>query len=220
MQTKMHSQIDKDLRDSVQRQLEWDPRISSADVAVTAKDGAVSLTGFVPSYFQKLAAAQVAGSVYGIRAVANDIEVKISGRTDPEIARDIAQAMKIDMSVPDDLIKATVVDGLVTLEGRVTWNFQREAAESCVSKVKGVRHIVNNVALKPPASTTEVKTKIENALRRDAEIDARRICVSASDGKVTLSGNIRSFGERDAAKRAAWAAPGVIDVVDEMVVVP
>ncbi len=122
-------------------------------------------------------------------------------RTDPEIARDITQAMKIDLRIPVD-------DGCVTLDGTVDWNDQREAAESCARKVHGVRGVANKIAVKPRASPMEVKAKIEDALRRSAEIDARRITVSGQDGTITLSGNVRSWNERDEAECAAWAAPG------------
>jgi osmotically-inducible protein OsmY len=169
MQAKLHSQVDNDLRDSVVQQLEWDPRIVSQDIAVTVRDGAVSLAGLVHSYFQKVIAARVATSVYGVKAVANDIEVA-SSRTDPEIARDIVEAMKTNMSVPDNLIKATIINGAVTLEGTVEWRSQREAAASCVSKVNGVRTISNDILLKAPISIAEVKAKIENALTPECGI--------------------------------------------------
>jgi osmotically-inducible protein OsmY len=220
MQTKMHTQSDNHLRDAVMRQLEWDPEIVSQDIAASAKNGAVTLTGFVHTYAERIAAERCTKSVYGVKAIANDIQVKPLARTDPEIARDVLEAMKLDLYVPDTHLTASVANGFVTLEGTVDWNYQRNAAESCARRVAGVRSIVNKINLKPTVSTSEVKTKIEDALRRSAEVDARRIEVTASDGKVTLFGNVRSWFEREEAERAAWSAPGVTEVIDHISVVP
>lgn len=217
----MENRADRDLRDVVLRQLEWDPRVQSDDVSVKAKEGTVTLTGFVRTYTEKYAAENVAKSVYGVRAVANDIEVKPTTRTDPEIARDVVEAMRIDVRVPDERIKATVREGFVTLEGSAEWHFQREAAEGRARHVHGVRGVFNKIEVKSMvASTAEVKSRIEDALRRSAELDARRISVSLQDGAVTLEGNVHTWFERTEAERAAWAAPGVSRVVDNITVVP
>lgn len=218
--TKVHTESDKHLQDAVMRQLEWDPEIKSQDISVSAKDGTVTLTGFVHTYAEKFAAGKAAKSVYGVKALANDIEVKPMTRTDPEIIRDVVDALRIDARVPDERIKASIAQGFVTLEGNLDWNFQRDAAESCTRKVNGVRGIYNNIQLKPTVSTVQVKSKIEEALRRNAEVDSRRISVTASDGTITLSGNVRSWFERQEAERAAWSAPGVTSVVDLLSVVP
>jgi osmotically-inducible protein OsmY len=220
MQTVTEKGSDKQLRESVLRQIEWSPEIASEDISVSAKEGAVTLTGFVHSYAEKVAAEKTAKSVYGVRAVANDIEVKPETRTDPEIARDIVHALRIDMTVPDERIKVGLQNGLVTLEGTTDWHYQRDAAEGCARKVNGVRGLINKIEVKPRVSTVEVKTKIEDALRRSAEVDARRITVSAQDGAVTLHGNVRSWFEREQAERAAWAAPGVSRVIDNIAIVP
>jgi len=220
MQTIMEKGTDKQLREAVLRQLEWEPEVVSQDISVNAKEGAVTLTGFVHSYAEKVAAEKTAKSVYGVKAVANDIDVKPMTRTDPEIARDVIEAMKLDLRVPDDRLKAGIQNGFVTLDGKVDWYYQREAAESCARKVNGVRGVTNKIEVKPTVSTTEVKTKIEDALRRSAEVDARRIIVSAQDGAVTLNGNVRSWFEKEQAERAAWAAPGVSRVIDHISVVP
>lgn len=211
---------DKALRESVVKQIDWAPEIASNDIAVSVKSGAVTLTGFVHTYAEKVAAERAAKSVYGVLAVANDIEVKAAGRTDPEIARDIVDAMKFDVRVPDDRVKITVQQGFVTLDGTVDWNYQRQAAESRARNAGGVRGVTNKIEVRSKVSTTEVKTKIQDALRRHAELEARRIDVSVEDGGVVLDGNVRSWFEKDEAARAAWAAPGVSRVINNLAVIP
>jgi len=221
MQTHTHKESDKLLRDAVIRQLDWDPQVVSKDISVAVSDSVVTLTGFTHTYSEKYGAEKAVKSVYGVQAVANDIEVKpATMRTDPEIARDIVQAMKLDLTVPDDHIKAGVHDGYVTLEGTVDWNFQRSGAEACARNVHGVRGVLNHIAVKPTVSAVEVKQNIEEALRRSAGMDARRIIVSAHDGEVELFGRVRSWFEREEAERTAWAAPGVAEVIDHIAVVP
>lgn len=218
MQTTMEKESDRRLRDAVLRQIDWEPEVTSQDIGVSVKDGLVTLTGFVHSYVEKVAAEKAAKSVYGAKAIANDIDVKPGTRTDPEIARDVIEAMKLDARVPDDRIKVTVQNGYVTLDGVVDWYYQREAAESRARNVNGVRSLINSIAVKSKVSTAEVKTKIEEALRRSAEVDARSIFVSAQDGTVTLDGSVRSLLEKQQAERAAWSAPGVSRVIDNIAV--
>lgn len=221
MQTKAIKETDKQLRDAVLSQLEWDPQVTSKDINVATADNVVTLTGFTHSYAEKYAAEKAAQAVYGVKALANDIEVKPgSTRTDPEIARDAVHAMKINVTVPDEKIKALVNEGFVTLEGTVDWDFQRRGAESCVRNVAGVRGVVNHLKVKPRVSAGEVSTRIEEALRRNAELDSRRINVSTVDSKVYLSGSVRSWSEREEAELAAWAAPGVAEVIDHISIVP
>lgn len=221
MQMKTQKESDTQLREAVLRQLEWDPQIASKDINVATANNVVTLTGFVHHYAEKYAAERAAQAVYGVQAVANDIEVKpASARTDPEIARDILHAMKINVMVPDEGLKAVVNDGFVTLEGSVEWDFQRRGAESCARNISGVRGVINHIKVKPHVSAAQVSTKIEEALRRNAELDARRITVSATDSKVHLYGSVRSWFEREEAERAAWAAPGVAEVIDHISVVP
>jgi len=221
MQTHTHKESDKLLLNAVIRQLEWDPQVVSKDISVTVNDNVVTLTGFTHSYSEKYAAEKAVKSVYGVQAVANDIDVKPAAtRTDPEIARDIVNAMKLDLTVPDDRLKIGVHDGYVTLEGTVDWHFQGNAAETCARNIQGVRGVLNHIAVKPKVSAVEVTHSIEEALRRSAEVDARRITVTAKDGEVQLYGRVRSWFEREEAERAAWAAPGVSEVIDHIAVIP
>jgi osmotically-inducible protein OsmY len=193
----------------------------SRDIFVAARDGIVTLTGFVHNFYEKVAAERATKSVYGVKAVVNDIEVKTATmRTDPEIAREAVHVMSVDATVPENKIKVLVKDGIVTLEGKVDWYFQRAGAAACVDRIGGVRGVINNIIVKPTASPADVKIRIEDALKRSAEVDSRRISVAATDGTVTLSGNVRSWFEREEAERAAWAAPGVSKVVDRIAVVP
>lgn len=218
MQTAIEKESDRRLRESVLREIDWEPEVTSQDIGVGVKDGLITLTGFVHTYIEKVAAERAAKSIYGARAIANDIQVKPGMRTDPEIARDVIEAMKLDLQVPEDRIKVTVQNGYVTLDGVVDWHYQREAAEHRTRSVNGIRSLTNKIEVKSKVSTVEVKTKIEDALRRSAEVDARRIYVSAQNGTVTLDGNVHSLFEKQQAERAAWSAPGVSRVIDNIAV--
>ena len=212
---------DNQLRDNVIRQIEWEPEIVSTDISVNAQGGVVTLTGYVHSYGEKFAAERAAKKAYGVLGLANDIEVRLgTKRTDPEIAREAVQALETNFSVPDGRIKVGVRDGVVTLEGTVDWAFQRESAEASARSLAGVRGIDNHIQVKPQVSPAEVKAKIEEALRRSAEVDARRISVAAEGETVHLYGYVRSFAEKDEAQRAGWAAPGVARVVSHLAIVP
>lgn len=221
MQTQTQNETDNQLRSAVAMQIDWEPEVMSRDISVAAQEGVVTLTGFVHNYYERTAAERAAKSVYGVKAVANDIEVKNAlGRTDPEIARDVVHAMSVDATIPENRIKVVVKDGFVTLDGKVDWNFQRLGATACADRIMGVRGVLNNITVKPTVSPSDVRTRIEDALKRSAEVDSRRISVTATNGTVTLAGNVRSWFERDEAERAAWAAPGVSRVVDHIAIVP
>ncbi len=222
MEARTATEADRRLRDSVSQQIEWEPEISSTDIAVNASEGVVTLTGFVHHFAEKLAAERTAKSVYGVKGVANDIEVKLTTmRSDPEMARDILHRMTADVSVPTNRVKVTVREGVATLDGSVDWNFQRSAAAECANRVHGVRGVINLVAVKPSVAAGDVEDKIESALKRGAEIDARRITVTAQNGTVELYGSVHSWFEREQAERAAWSAPGVSEVViDHIAVAP
>jgi osmotically-inducible protein OsmY len=210
-----------ELRDRVEQQLDWTPEVPTTDIGVSAEDGVVTLTGFVNTYAEKVAAERATLKTYGVRAVANEIEVKpLFKKTDADIAQAALNALKERVDVPDEKIQLTVKDGWITLEGTVDWFYQKNAAEFAVKFLSGVKGYTNHILVKPQVSMGAVKDKIEDAFKRSAEIDARRINVQALDGKVTLRGNVRSWFERVEAANAAWAAPGVKEVNNEIVVVP
>lgn len=204
---------DSELRRDVERELEWDPSIDARNIAVAVKDGVVTLTGYVPSYSDKWRAERIVKRVAGVTAVANDIEVKLTGeRTDTDIAEAARLALKTDSRVPFDRIKVIVEHGWVNLEGKVDYYYQKSAAESDVRYLAGVRGVTNAIVVAPTLSPTEVKSKIEEALKRSAELDARRVTVEVRGSKVIVSGTVRSWAEREEAELAAWRAPGVSEV--------
>ena len=212
---------DTDLRDRVEQQLDWEPEITSTDLGVAADNGVVTLTGFVNTYAEKMAAERASLRTYGVSAVANEIQVKpLFKRNDTDIASAALDALQARVDVPDEKIKLTVKDGWITLQGDVDWYYQKNAAELAVKYLAAVKGVTDNIKVKSEISTVEVKDKIEEALRRNAELDARRISVQAADGKVTLRGNVRSWFEKDEAETAAWAAPGVTQVSNQISVVP
>jgi osmotically-inducible protein OsmY len=186
-------------------------------------NGIVTLRGDVKTFAEKARAERVTLGVYGVKGVANDVNVRVINdgtRTDADIAAAAVNALRWSAMVPKDVITVSVSRGLVTLQGEVEWNFQRESAVHAVRDLHGVIGVNNLVTLRPHVREADVQAKIEAALKRSAEIDARRIHVQAIDGKVTLSGNVRSATERREAALAAWAAPGVREVENHVVVVP
>lgn len=214
---------DKDLRESVMAELEFEPSIDAADIAVAVEDGVVTLSGHTPSYGQKIRAERAAWRVKGVKAIAQDIEVRVPGAahlSDDELARRALDMLAWNSSLPKDRIKCKVQNSWITLIGEVKWNFQREAAEKTVRNLQGVMGVTNDITLKPVETVkpTEVREHIVNALKRQAELDAGKIKVSVLDtGVVSLDGTVKTWDEREAAEFAAWGTPGVREVRDHLV---
>jgi osmotically-inducible protein OsmY len=214
---------DKDLRQNVERALEWEPSIDAGDIGVSVDAAVVTLRGNVRSYAEKLAAERVALAVYGVKGLANDLVIHLSNlfqRTDTEIAQAAAAALNWNVLIPKERVTVTVTDGWLYLHGAVDWQYQKDAAARTVRNRTGVKGVTNGIVLKSRANPTDVRTQIEAAFKRSAEIDARRISIAATGGTVVLSGNVHSWAERQQAERAAWAAPGVVQVEDHLVIVP
>jgi osmotically-inducible protein OsmY len=220
MNIKTDSQLQRDVID----ELKWDPTVGAAEIGVASKDGVITLSGQVDSYAKKYAAERAAERVAGVKAIAEDLKVKVPSsfqRSDTDIAHAVVSALSWDIEVPDDRIKSKVENGWIWLEGDVEWQYQKTAAERAVRYLTGVHGVTNLITVKPKrVSPFEVGNKIKDALRRSPEMDANRITVQAAGGEVTLKGTVRSFAERVDAERAAWAAPGVTKVRDEILISP
>ena len=212
---------DIQLRQEVLDELEFDPVIDAAHIGVTVDGGVVTLTGHVSSYAEKLAAEAAVRRVRGVRAIAEEIEVRYPGHkqtSDDEIARRALSILRWDVFVPDEAIKLTVHKGLVTLAGEVQRYFQKYAAETAIRKLSGVTGVVNDITIKPTANVANIKGKIEDALKRHAEVEAKGIRVTVLNDEVTLDGKVDSWDERQAVISAAWSAPGVRSVEDNLTV--
>jgi osmotically-inducible protein OsmY len=212
---------DSDIKRDVEDELRWDPDLDATNIAVAVSNGVVALSGFVTSYSQKTEAEAAAKRVAGVIGIANDIEVRLPAvdeRPDPDIVRDAITALKSELPLSWDRIKVIARNGWVELEGDVEWNYQRERAEKAVRRVRGIKGVINSIHLKPKVAPSEIKRKIEDALRRRALIDASRITVETNGGEVTLRGVVDTWAEREEAERAAWSAPGVTKVDNRIIV--
>jgi osmotically-inducible protein OsmY len=213
---------DKVLQTAVMNELQWDPAVDAAHIGVSVESGAVTLTGHVSSYSEKYAAVRAAERVYGVRAVADEIEVKLpssSERDDTDIAEAIASTMRWNVLVPET-VDVEVRNGYVTLRGEAVWNFQREAAERLVRDVIGVKGVTNLITVQPKVKASAVEQQVQEAIERAAALDARAISVSTTNGTVRLRGTVHSLYEKQVAESAAKAAPGVKEVVNEIAVSP
>jgi osmotically-inducible protein OsmY len=214
---------DGDIRRKVIAELDWDPSIDASAVGVAVKDGVVTLSGSIASYWQKKEAERVAKRVAGVKAVAEDLTIKLPGtaeRSDADIAQSVVTGLRFNVAVPHDRIQITVENGWVTLEGEVEWQYQKSVAESAIKYLMGVKGVTNSISIKPRVSAADVKAKIESAFARRAQLNANQIRVESSDNKVILRGSVHSWDEKDQAEQAAWGAPGVTKVENDVIVSP
>jgi osmotically-inducible protein OsmY len=210
---------DEEIQKDVLAELKWDAQVQPNEIGVSVKDAVVTLTGWVDSYLKKWAAEDAAHRVGGVKAVANDIEVKLfSERTDADIAEAAVRALQWDASVPADKIQVTVSKGWVTLKGEVNWNFEKQDAERVVRRLTGVKGVSNLITVKPSTTPSELKKRIEDALVRNAKVDANKITVEVQGSKAILKGAVRAWVEKEEAERVAWLAPGVTSVENRITV--
>jgi osmotically-inducible protein OsmY len=214
---------DEDIQRDVLDELKWDMRVRPNEVGVAVKDGVVTLTGWVDSYLKKLAAENAAHRVPGVKAVANDIEVRLPGsaeRTDADLAKAVLDALRWDAAIPAGKLDVTVSQGWVTLKGEVEFGFEKRDAERAIRHISGIKGVINLITVRPHPLPSDLKQSIEKALVRNAETDAQRITVEVEGSKVILRGTVRSYAEKKAAEETAWSAPGVTDVENRIVVSP
>lgn len=208
------------LQQAVLAELSWEPSVSSAHIGVTANNGVVTLTGYVESFAEKRAAEAAAYRVKGVKAVAEEIEVRLTPnmtRTDAQIAEIALESLSWDVSVPKDKVRVKVEKGWVTLTGEVNWHFQKDAAERDIRRLFGVVGVSNQIAIKPHASPSDVAERIKDALHR-SWFNPADVTVSSVGGRVQLNGSVRSWHERQLAEAAAWGAPGVTQVEDNLAI--
>ncbi len=214
---------DMDLKRDVEDELTWEPSVDASHIAVAARNGIVTLEGHVPAYGEKCVAERAAARVLGVKAVADELEVKLSGRderSDEEIAVACANALQGDYGVPADSIKALISNGFVTLEGQVDWKYQKNAATNAVRNLSGVKGVVNNINVKRRVSAGDEQKKFTAAPKRSTGLDTRYVVADSENGTVTLRGHVRSIAAKEEAEREAWSAPGVWRVKNRITVAP
>jgi len=215
------TKTDSQLRTDVEAELKWEPRVNPNEIGVAVKDGVVTLTGWVDSYTKRYAAEEATHKVRGVKAVANEIEVKLPAlaeRTDADIAAAAVRALEWDAMINVDNLDVTVSKGWVTMKGSVDWQYQKQDAERVVSRLTGVKGVSNLLTIKTRVAAYDVKQKIEQALVRSAQADAGKITVEVDGNRVILKGTVRAYAEKQEAERAAWAAPGVTSVDNRITV--
>jgi osmotically-inducible protein OsmY len=209
----------EELQKDVQNAIKWEPLLNAAEIGVTAKDGVVSLTGVVDSYSKKLEAENAAKSVAGVKAVVEKIEVKFTStwnKSDLDIANEVVTALKSNWVVPKDKVKVKVEGGWVTLDGELPWNYQREAAKNAVNYLSGVKGVTNNIKIKSEVHDEIEKEKVESALKLNWSLNSQNIKVKVSGTKITLTGTVSSWYQKEEAERIAWSTPGVWSVDNEL----
>ncbi len=214
---------DHQLRQDVLDELEFEPRVNATHIGVGANAGVITLTGFVSSYGEKLAAERATRRVKGVKAIAEEIEVRLPSdkkSSDDEIAGRAVDILKWRVGLPANRISVKVEKGIVTLTGDVDWRFQKAEAEAAIHNLTGVAGVANLIRVYSPVQLPEVREKIQKALHRNADLDASRITVQIDGGKVVLGGKVHAWYERDIAERAAWSAPGVTEVQDHIQIEP
>jgi len=214
--------IDIDIRQCVLDALEFEPSIDAASIGVAVDNGVVTLTGHVPTYREKLRAEELAMAVRGVKGIAQEIEVRPVGThpaADDEIAQRILDVLRWSTGLPADAVKVKVQSGWVTLSGRVEWNYQRESAARAIQDLAGVKGVTNAILIAPKASPADIRDRIVQALKRQAELDMKNIRIEVSEGAVTLEGKVHSLTERRVAEQAVWAVPGIREVRDRLSVV-
>ncbi len=214
---------DEAIQTDILEELKWDTRVRPNEIGVAVKDGIATLTGWVDSYLKKMAAEEAAHRVPGVKAVVNEIEVRLPGsaeRTDHDLAKAVLNALRWDAAIPTGKVDVTVSQGWVTLKGEVDYAFQKRDAERAVQHLAGVKGVTNLIMVKPQVFPSDLKQQIERALIRNAETDARRITVEVEGSKVILRGTVRSYAEKQAAEDTVWAAPGVTEVDNHIMVSP
>jgi osmotically-inducible protein OsmY len=210
---------DSQIKIHVEAELHWTPEVDESGIAVKVADCVVTLIGVVESYAEKHAAVVSAKRVIGVAGVADELEVRLSPKqaaSDPDIAREAVAALRADLPFIHDKIKVVVDNGVITLDGRLDWGYQRERAGSAVRTIRGIKGVTNLIAVQPRVVPAEVRRKIQSAFMRNAQLDANRISIEAKDGEVVLRGTVASWSEVEEAQRTAWSAPGVTHVRSEL----